>query len=74
MRVQIEKIEELENAVHPKNMPVGFTFSGNITDSPTVGKRFYVGTFSTSIVLELIDPTTFKTLNSIYKWKILEQQ
>jgi hypothetical protein len=72
MRVHIEKIEERSDAVHPNNMYVGFTLSGKFVDPPTIGKRFYVGSFSTSIVRELVDSTTFKTLNSIYKWKMVE--
>jgi len=66
--VQIEKIEEIEAPRHPNNIKVGFTLYGRFHDQPYVGLRFKVGNYwSTSIVTEIINESTFKTLNSVYK-------
>lgn len=68
--VTIEKITELENATHPENIAVGFTLSGRMAAEPKLFTRFRVGpTWSTSVVTEIIDENTFKTLNSIYRIK-----
>ena len=67
--VQIEKISELDNALLPNNIEVGFSKRGSFIREPKVGERFWIGTgFRTSPVQEIIDENTFKTEDSIYKW------
>lgn len=80
LKVKLKKIEELEDAVYPFNIPVGFEwiFESDAENFkvPIVGKRFYpglikMGQWSTSEVQEIIDNKTFKTCNSIYEWSII---
>ena len=68
MKIRLEKIEELQNAVTKNNIPVGFTTEGEMFTKPQVGKQFLVGhELRTSIVEEILNDNTFKTRNSIYK-------
>lgn len=79
--VEVEKIGKVENPVHP-NSDYGDSKQyhvGIFTKEPVVGERFttvYINSqesgISTSPVTEIIDENTFKTLNSIYKWKIYD--
>lgn len=74
-KIRITKIEELSDAVHPGNIPVGYTQVGNFISFPTVGERFYVGdSFSTSPVQEVLTEGKFKTFNSIYQIDIISEQ
>ena len=67
-KIILEKIEELENAFHPNNKKVGYIRKGIMVDKPRVGASFIMmPPFRTSVVTEIIDKNTFKTLNSIYK-------
>jgi hypothetical protein len=77
MDVHIKKIKTLPDAQWPdawlpsdyetvKNTPL------ELFKEPEVGKPFVVGGFRSSTVVEIIDDHTFKTLNSIYEWKIIE--
>jgi hypothetical protein len=75
MKILIEKLEELPNPQHPNNIEVGYSKIGEFISEPKVGDRFYVGLYwSTSIVTEIIDDKTFKTLNSIYKWSFIDKK
>lgn len=69
--VKIGRITKLSddafNGNHPNGINKGYITEGKITIGPVVGERFYIGKFSTSIVLEIIDENTFKTLYSTYK-------
>lgn len=42
-----------------------------MTPKPVVGKAFFISTYKTSLVQEIINENTFKTLNSTYKWEII---
>lgn len=69
MKIILEKLNELPNALHPNNIEVGFCKEGELMEPPKVGETFWVGrTWRTSQVVEIIDANTFKTLNSIYKF------
>lgn len=69
MKIILEKISELPDAMHPNNIEVGHLQTGELISEPEVGKCFWVGYFwRTSIVKEIIDENTFKTCNSIYRW------
>ena len=79
-KMTITKIQECENSRHPKNIETGYTNWFIYDDEskipkPTIGQRFTLFNnlnhwFSTSMVDEIIDENTFKTLNSIYQIKI----
>lgn len=74
MRIKLIKIKELENALHPNNIVEGATYEGEFSENPKVGECFWMQYnknedrwFRTSTVTEIIDQSTFKTKNSIYK-------
>lgn len=75
MKIELIKLSELENAVHPHNIAEGYVTVRSVNDDyfkePIIGERFDIGSFSTSPVQEIINENTFKTLNSIYHWKII---
>lgn len=78
MKIKLTKLEELPNALHPFNIEVGFTKIIELdaeSIQPEIGDRFPSQAswycWSTSIVRDIIDEHTFRTLNSIYKWEIL---
>ena len=69
MKIILEKISELSDAIHPNNIEVGNVQVGDFNSKPEVGKCFWVGNhYRTSTVKEIIDDSTFKTCNSIYRW------
>ena len=72
MKVKLTKLEELKDALHPFNIEVGYEKIGNAENIPTLGERFWVGSFSTSGVQEIIDDNTFRTYSSIYRWEVIE--
>lgn len=78
MIVRLTKLKEVENPLHPNNIPEGWSKDFETTPflwrEPTIGERFNpCSYFSTSGVLEIIDEKTFKTYSSIYQWEILEK-
>jgi hypothetical protein len=74
MEILLEKIKELPDAKHPKNIDDGHIVKGSLLELPKVGNNFWVGhTWRTSTVEEIIDGHTFKTMNSIYRWKAINQ-
>lgn len=80
MKIRIKKLQEVENPRHPFNIEVGFekvfeTKSEFIFHKPAIGFRFYpCYWWSTSMVTEIIDEKTFKTLNSIYEWEVINEE
>lgn len=40
-----------------------------ITPKPIIGRPFFISTYKTSLVQEIISENMFKTMNSIYKWE-----
>ena len=81
MKIKIVKLEQLPDGINPGNIETG---SERIIDCmdifyhpPTIGEMFLLQEasgryFHTSTVQEVIDDHTFKTLNSIYQWNIIE--
>lgn len=70
MKIKLTKLKELPDARHPNNIVVGFEVEGELISPPKAGSCFYVGwKWRTSIVKEIIDEHTFRTMNSIYKWE-----
>lgn len=55
------------NGNHPNNVNEGNVYSGSVYQEPNVGSVCIVGDLRTSIITEIIDNNTFKTLNSTYK-------
>lgn len=79
MKIRITKLEERSDATHPNNIEVGYVREScchlDSFEKPIVNNRFYIDYFwSTSIVTEILSDNTFKTLNSIYKWELIEQE
>lgn len=83
VNVKVTKLNELPDAKHPGNIEEGFTTTGRMPKSrfvtPEVDSRFNVGSmsrgwWSTSAVQEIIDESTFRTYNSIYKWELVKDQ
>ncbi|MCK9429572.1 MAG: hypothetical protein M0R17_06170 [Candidatus Omnitrophica bacterium] len=76
MKIRIQKIKEVEKPVHPNNISVGYIremFVDEKSLPPTVNERFPRNTpWSTSIVQEVINEHTFRTLNSIYTWEVID--
>lgn len=76
MKIKITKLEERTDAEHPNNIPEGWEKIKEFPDEwfrePQIGKSFTAGGFMSSIVQEIIDENTFKTLNSVYRWEIIE--
>lgn len=81
MDVKISKIEEREDALFPNNIETGYEKILGIDSedfvAPVVGECFLLlssdNYFRTSIVKEIIDENTFKTMNSIYRWEIINE-
>lgn len=75
-KIRLTKIKELENALHPNNIPEGYVTEGwPIKENfrgPVLGERFTISNFSTSGVQEILSENTFRTYSSIYKWEIIE--
>ena len=64
--------KEADNPRHPGNIPEGDVRTGTFLKEPTVGEKFWCGhNWRTSIVQEIIDENTFRTLNSIYTWEYI---
>ena len=80
MIIKLTKLKELPDAFHPNNIEEGrveiFSIKDYLFKKPIVGERFTLMDlshwFSTSLVQEIVDENTFKTLNSIYKWEIID--
>ena len=72
--VYLTKEKSLLEEAHPNGIEEGSDHKGYAKRIPTVGESFYIKDhdrwFCTSVVTEIIDDNTFKTLNSIYHWKI----
>lgn len=75
--VKLTKIEDTQfNNDHPNNINKGYTKIGLELDKPEIGKIYQLENrtwFKTSLVTEIIDDTTFKTENSIYKIEIIDK-
>ena len=73
MKIKLTKLTELEDALHPNNIQEGYETTREVEEKyfeePQLGRRFNVGTFSTSGVQEIIDKNTFRTYSSIYRWE-----
>lgn len=74
MKIRLEKLSELPDALYPNNIPIGYIKEGKLLAEPIEGECFYVGYYwRTSTVKEIIDEHTFKTCDSIYRWTFLPE-
>jgi len=79
MKIKISIIKELENAADPNNIRVGYTREMFVNEktfkTPIVGENFPRDNhWQTSTVHEIIDDRTFRTLNYIWVWEIIEEE
>lgn len=76
IKVRLTKLRESDNPLYPNNIIVGYTKEASIPEKyfskPEVGSSFYLGSFRSSTVQEIIDDNTFRTFNSIYKWEVID--
>lgn len=80
--IKLQKLKELPDALHPNNIEEGrevvLGIYGEKIPQPVIGERFTIADFnkwfSTSPVQEIVDNNTFKTLNSIYHWEIIDNE
>jgi hypothetical protein len=75
-KIKIIKLDELIDARHPNNIPIGYVKILNINTDvfPKIGERFPKDCYwSTSVVQEIINEHEFKTLNSIYYWEEIDE-
>lgn len=82
MRIKLTKLKEAENPRHPNNIEEGYVLSGEIDKSElkigqslTILRDDVIGwdrIWATSVIQEVIDENTFRTLNSIYKIEYLD--
>ena len=75
-KIRLTKLRILEdNRFPPTSRGVsgaGATWDGEqspITPEPVVGRPFFISTYKTSLVQEILSDNTFRTLNSKYKWE-----
>ena len=82
MKIRIKKLSELPNALYPNNIEVDYEKIFNLKsdllfEAPKVGEAFLLfdgdNYFRSSVVKEIIDENTFKTMNSIYRWEKLDE-
>jgi hypothetical protein len=76
--IGVRKVDSLLEMEHPNGIKVGYEAEGPyLGQEPVVGQCFYIsrdnGLFRTSTVQEIISPTRFRTLNSIYEWSVYEK-
>ena len=70
--IKLTKLKEAPSPLHPNNIEVGFEKIGVFVKEPVVGEPFYLGwSWATSTVQEIIDPDTFRTHNSIYRYELI---
>jgi hypothetical protein len=71
MKVETYKLEKLSddkfNGNHPNGVYAGYKTKGIVSEMPKVGECFYIHTFRSSTVTEILKDGAFKTLNSSYK-------
>ncbi len=80
-KIKITKVKELDDATVPNNILEGYSVTGFKVGEPVVGERFIVHRddvirrmFVTSKVTEIINSSTFRTLNSIYTFTEIDEK
>jgi len=72
-KIKITKLSDDKfNGKHPNGIYEGHETVGLEFAAPKVGERYNVQGLSTSLVTEIVDENTFKTLNSTYKIEVVE--
>ena len=72
VKCKIGKLEERLDAEYPHNIAVGYIREGILGSRPTVGECFFLDSFRTSLVQEVIGYSIIKTINSVYKIEYLD--
>lgn len=73
-KVKITKLsDDFFEGNHPNHIYEGYTKIGLESNPPKVGEMYWVNEFHTSLVQEILDENTFKTLYSTYKIEYLEE-
>lgn len=71
-KVKLTKLRDSDDPLFPKHIPAGYVKEGAFCEAPKVGECFCVGgSWSTSVVQEILSEDTFRTFNSIYKWEMV---
>jgi hypothetical protein len=81
----IKLTDDRFNGNHPNRINAGFTFVGYTYNLPSVSSSFimsemplkmdgYANAFATSRVIEIGSDGVFKTLNSTYKYEIIDEE
>jgi len=73
MKIELTKLEESNNPLRPGNIPIGEVLKGEFYAYPIVGEAYDIGTWHTSTVQEILSTNTFRTHNSIYKFKLIKE-
>ena len=77
MRVRITKLNSVFEGEHPNGIEEGFIIEKDVNKLPylCIGKTVSLtdekSHFHTSMVTEVVNETTFKTLNSTYKMEVI---
>lgn len=73
--IKLTKLTARPDAKYPQleKYPEGSSREGLMIGEPEVGESFYVDNFGTSVVQEIIDENTFKTMNTFYKWETIRE-
>ena len=83
LKVKVIKLtDDRFNGNHPNGVDAGYTVVGYCHQLPTVNHSFYVdrskerfiNPFYTSTVTEVGEDGVFKTLNSTYKYEVIDEQ
>jgi hypothetical protein len=69
MKVKLYKLSDCSDPEYPNHIQAGYVTEGMMLKEPIVNECFYVGSLRTSLVQEIIDEFTFKTVNSIYRYE-----
>lgn len=66
MKVKLYKVSELPDAMVPHNISIGYVCEGTLYTDIVIGRPVDIGLIRTSVVTEIINESTFKTMNSVY--------
>lgn len=79
IKIRLTKIESgADNRFPPSSSGIsvnGATWEGEqspMTPEPIIGRPFFISNYKTSYVQEILSENTFRTLNSTYKWEIIQ--
>jgi hypothetical protein len=71
-KVKLTKIAVLATDVKRYKFLTGNIEYGVQLIEPTVGKPYWLSNFKTTTVTKILSENTFETLNSVYKWEVID--